>query len=96
MYLCRENGNLVCLDAATGEEYYEHRTTLYRHRSSPVYADDKIYLTSRNGIITVVKAGREFEVLARNDLGEPMSASPAISNGRIYLRTFHALYAVGR
>ena len=66
-----------------------------RHRASPVYADGKIYLTARDGVVTVVKAGRKFEVLASNDLGEPaesISASPAISNGRIYLRTFDALY----
>ena len=55
-------------------------------------------MTARDGVVTVVKAGRKFEVLASNDLGEPaesISASPAISNGRIYLRTFDALYAIG-
>jgi outer membrane protein assembly factor BamB len=94
LYLCRENGNLLVLDAETGEEIYEKRTTRDRHRASPVYGDGKIYLTARNGTITVVKPGREFEILAQNKLGEPMSASPAISNGTIYLRTFEALYAI--
>jgi hypothetical protein len=46
--------------------------------------------------VTVTKAGRSFEILAQNDLGEDMSASPAVSNGRIYLRTFEALYAIGK
>ena len=96
VYLCRENGNLVCLDAETGEQYYEERTVRERHRASPVYADGKVYITARNGIITVVKAGKEFEVLAQNEMGEEMSASPAISDGRIYLRTFDALYAIGK
>ncbi len=95
VYLCRENGNLVCIDAKTGEEFYEERTTRDRHRASPLYADGKIYTTARNGVITVVRAGREFEILAQNDLGEAISASPAVSNGRIYLRTFDALYAIG-
>jgi hypothetical protein len=45
-------------------------------------------------MVTVVKAGRNFEILAQNDMGEPISASPAISNGRLYLRTFEALYAI--
>ena len=45
--------------------------------------------------MTVVKPGKEFEILATNDLGESISSSPAISNGRIYLRTFDALYAIG-
>ena len=96
VYLCRENGNLVCVDARTGDTLYEERTVRDRHRASPVYADGKIYTTARNGIVTVVKAGRQFEVLAQNDLGESIAASPAISNGRIYLRTFNSLYAIGK
>jgi outer membrane protein assembly factor BamB len=44
----------------------------------------------------VTKAGRDFEILAQNDMGEEISASPAISGGRIYLRTFEALYAIGK
>jgi hypothetical protein len=54
-----------------------------------------VYITGRNGVITVVKAGRQFELLSQNEMGEEMSASPAISDGRIYLRTFDALYAIG-
>jgi outer membrane protein assembly factor BamB len=96
VYLCRENGNLICLDASTGEKYYEERTVRERHRASPVYADGKIYITARNGVVTVVSAGREFQMLAQNTLGEGMSASPAIANGRLYLRTEDALYAVGK
>jgi outer membrane protein assembly factor BamB len=96
VYLCRENGNLVCLDAETGEQYYEERTVRERHRASPVYADGKVYITGRNGVITVVKAGKQFEMLAQNEMREEMSASPAPSNGRIYLRTFDALYAIGK
>jgi len=95
VYLCRENGVLICLDARTGEKLYEQRTHSYRHRASPVYADGKLYLTSRDGVVSVVKAGRQFELLASNETGEDISASPAISNGRIYLRTFNALWAIG-
>jgi outer membrane protein assembly factor BamB len=95
VYLCRENGNLVCLDASTGEVHYENRTTVDRHRASPVYAGGKIYLTSRKGVITVVRAGKQFESLAQNEIGEPMTASPVIVNGRVYLRTLAALYAIG-
>src|SRR5690606_762238 len=86
VYLCRENGNLICLDAKTGEEYYQEPTERDRHRASPVYADGKIYLTGRKGVVTVVQEGKEFKILARNDMGEQISASPAISNGTIYLR----------
>lgn len=94
VYLCRENGNLLCLDARTGETLYHERTHRERHRASPVYADGHVYLTARDGRITVVKAERRFEVVAENELGEEMSSSPAISNGTIYLRTFEALWAI--
>jgi outer membrane protein assembly factor BamB len=95
VYLCLENGNLVCVDGRTGETIYEERTTADRHRASPVLADGKLYLTARKGIVTVAKVGREFEILAQNDLGEPMSSTPVFSGGRVYLRTFEALYAIG-
>lgn len=94
VYLCRENGNLICLDAKTGERIYEKLTTRDRHRASPVCADGKIYLTARNGKISVVAEGREFQMLGQNDLAESISSSPAISNGTIYFRTFEALWAI--
>lgn len=96
VYLCRENGVLICLDAVSGKELYQERAFSDRYRASPVYADGKIYLTARGGVITVVKAGPEFEILASNDMEEPISSSPVISNGRIYLRGFEALYAIGK
>lgn len=96
VYLCRENGVLICMDAESGKEVYSERAHSDRYRASPLYADGKIYLTARGGVITVVKAGPEFEILASNDMQEPMSSSPAVSNGRIYLRTFDALYAIGK
>lgn len=95
VYLCRENGGLICLDAGDGREIYQKSTRRVRHRASPVYADGKIFITSRDGEISVVKAGRQFELLHTNELGEQISASPAISGGRIYFRTFEALWAVG-
>ncbi len=95
VYLCRENGDLICLDAETGEQYYRQRTHRHRHRASPVYANGHIYLTARDGVITVVKAGREFEIVASNAMGEDIAASPAIANGTLYLRSYQALYAIG-
>ncbi len=96
VYLCRENGVLICMDAESGKELYSERAHSDRYRASPVYADGKIYLTARGGVVTVVKAGPDFEILASNDMQEPISASPAVSGGRIYLRTFEALYAIGK
>jgi outer membrane protein assembly factor BamB len=95
VYLCRENGNLFAVDAKTGEEYYpEQRTHGHRHRASPLYADGKIFITARDGTITVVKAGKEFEKLATNTMGEEIAASPIVSNGTLYVRSFNALYAI--
>lgn len=94
VYLCRENGNLIALDAKSGEQFYDQRTHADRHRASPVYADGKLFITARDGTITVVKPGKKFETLASNTLGEPQTSSPAISGRTIYLRTFDALYAI--
>jgi outer membrane protein assembly factor BamB len=97
VYLCRaENGIVECLDAKSGERVYEQSTHRDRHRASPVYADGKIYLAARDGVMTVLKAGREPEILATNKMEEAISSSPAIAAGRIYVRTFNALYAIGK
>ncbi|MCI0642370.1 MAG: hypothetical protein L0Y70_25115, partial [Gemmataceae bacterium] len=86
-----------CWEAATGKELYEERLhTDERYRASPVYADGKIYLTSREGNVGIVKAGPKFELLADNVLPDAFTASPVISNGRIYLRGFKTLYAIGK
>ncbi|MEE9603852.1 MAG: PQQ-binding-like beta-propeller repeat protein [Thermoguttaceae bacterium] len=95
VYLYRENGNLVCLDAKTGKQYYEERTHPGRHRASPVYADGKIFLAARDGRVTVVKPGKKFEIIAENDIQEPLTSSAVISGGRLYLRSYEALYAIG-
>jgi outer membrane protein assembly factor BamB len=96
VYLCREDGTLLVVDATTGKEVYQKRAHGDRHRASPVYADGLVYLTARDGTITVVRAGRKFEIVAQNKMEESMSSSPAVSNGRLYLRTFDALYAIGK
>src|SRR5262249_26147573 len=96
VYLCREQGVLICLDAKTGKEQYQETLHRARYRASPVYADGKIYLTARDGVITVAKAGPKFEKLATNRMSDQIAASPAISNGRIYIRGFEALYAISQ
>ena len=94
VYLCRENGNLICLDAETGEEVYQERTHRQTHWASPVFAGGHIYLSARDGRVSVVEAGREFKLVAQNDLDDDLLASPAISDGTLYLRTFGALWAI--
>lgn len=94
VYLCMENGDLAILNAKTGKQLDYARTHRQRHRASPVYADGRIYLTARDGLTTVVNAGDKVDIVAENDLGEDISASPAISNGVVYLRTFQNLWAI--
>lgn len=95
VYLCRENGFLICLDAKTGKEHYNQRIHPSIYRASPLADAGHIYLTARDGTFTVVKAGPVFERIAENRLADTFTASPAASNGRIYLRGWDALYAIG-
>lgn len=94
VYFSRENGVLLCLDVLTGEQVYQKSMARGKHFASPVLAEDKLYINAFSGVVTVVKAGKEFEILAQNDFGETLTASPAISNGTIYFRTFEALWAI--
>jgi outer membrane protein assembly factor BamB len=62
--------------------------------SSPVIAGGLIYMPNDDGIITVLKPGLKFEYISKNPIGEKMYASPAISNGKIYLRGFQHLFCI--
>jgi outer membrane protein assembly factor BamB len=96
VYLCGD-GKLTCLDAKTGAaKYADERTHSAIHRASPVYADGKVYLTAQDGVVTVVKAGAKFEILATNKLPDKINATPVIADGRIYIRGFDTLYAIGK
>jgi outer membrane protein assembly factor BamB len=95
VYLVQQEGIwLKCLDAKTGKQYYEERLPRSRYRASPVYADGKLYIAGRAGIVNVVKAGPKFEMLATNQMSEDINSSPVIANSRIYIRTFKGLYAI--
>ena len=95
LYMTNDVGVVTCADARTGEPVWRHRLEGVFF-ASPVAGDGKVYLTSETGETFVLRAGREPRVLARNDLGERLIASPAISGGRIFLRSDGTLFAVGR
>ncbi len=95
VYLARENGVMLVLDAKTGKQVYQKRMLADRHRSTPVAVDGKIFITGREGALTVLAAGREPNVLSEVELGESIFASPAVANGRVYVRTKKSLYAFG-
>jgi outer membrane protein assembly factor BamB len=96
IYLGNTNGVLRCFESKTGRKIYEERldpdASIY---SSLVAADGKIYCGSEDGMVYVVKAGERFEILARNSVGDPCFATPALSRGVIYFRTAASLIAIG-
>ena len=97
IYIIRDNGGVLCLDAKTGKEIYApQRIKAGTYSSSPVLADGKIYVTSEDGVTVVFKAGPQFEVLAENDMGDYCLSSPAISDGQIFIRTAKHLYCIGK
>jgi outer membrane protein assembly factor BamB len=96
LYNCRMNGVLFCYDVRSGKRLYQERlgsgTTGFT--ASAVAGDGKIYFASEDGDIYVVKAGPSFEVLSKNAMGEVCMASPALSNGVIYIRTSAHVVAI--
>ena len=90
-----DNGVLVCLDGKTGKEHYRQRLG-GACNSSPVASDGRIYLSNNEGATFVVKAGREFELLATNELGERITASPAVSGDELFYRTDSHLYCIAQ
>lgn len=95
VYLLHNDGKLKCVELATGKQIYFERTHYFQHRTSPVYADGHIYFCAKDGVCTVVKAGRNFEIVSSNEMGkEPITASPAIADGTLLIRTYKTLYAI--
>lgn len=95
IYMANDAGVASCFDAKTGEKIWQARTEGI-FSASPVAGDGKVYLLSETGETIVLKAGREFQVIARNDLGERLVASPAISEGQLFIRTDGFLFCIGR
>lgn len=97
-YLVKDGGIITSLDPATGTALKQGRSleALGEYYASPVAADNKIFLVSVEGKITVLKAGAQWDVLQVNDLGEEIHATPALAGGRIYVRTRSAVYCFGR
>lgn len=96
LYACRDSGILAVYDARTGEKKYRERLEDgVGFTASPVAGDGKVYFTSEEGDVYVVKAGSAYALLGKNSLGEISMATPAISRGSIYFRTRGHLIAVG-
>lgn len=95
VYLLKD-GPLTALEAKTGKVIYQQPLGVKQiYRGNMVYADGKIYIVGREGIGLVVQPGKEFKILAVNDLKEKVYASPAVASGRIYIRGWDHLYCIG-
>lgn len=97
LYSIDDRGVVHVLDAKTGDVVYgPQRLKPGTYSSSPILAGDRIYALNEDGLTTVIKSGREFQVLAENPLGEYALGSLAASNGQIFIRTGQHLYAIGK
>jgi outer membrane protein assembly factor BamB len=93
--MANDVGVLTAIDAAKGERLWQERVDGV-FSASPVAGGGHVYFVAENGDTVVVKAGRAPQIVNRNALGERVIASPAISNGQIFIRTDDHLVAVGK
>ncbi len=95
LYMANDVGAITVLEAETGKRIWQERVGgLFS--ASPVAADGKIYFVSETGEVIVLRAGREPAVAARNDLGERLMGSLAVSNGQLFIRSDDRLFCIGK
>jgi len=96
LYVLANNGVLDAYDLQTGDEIYRQRLPVVGSgfSASPVAADGKIYLSNEDGEILVIQAGRTFKHLATNSMGELLMATPALSNGTMFVRSSTSVSAI--
>jgi outer membrane protein assembly factor BamB len=98
LYMINDSGILISFDPATGQVIKQGRLhgAIDKYFASPVAADDKVLLIGQGGQVSVLKAAGDWQVLKVNELDDEVFATPAIADGRIYLRTRSAMYAFGK
>jgi hypothetical protein len=95
-YMVRDGGVMTCLNARTGEEVWQERLPARGdYYASLIAAQDKLYAVSEEGEVTVVAAGPTYRVLSSNSMGERTMATPAVSDGELFIRTDQTLFAIG-
>ena len=98
LYTIKDGGILSALDPANGRVHKQARLAgaVDNYYSSPVAADGRIFVVSEAGKLSVVKAGKDWELLSLNDMNEPCYATPALADSRVYVRTQTRLYCFGK
>ena len=94
LFLLGDGGQMTCINPEDGDEFWYERVTGEAY-ASPIIIDGKVYCFSRQGEMVVLAAKDELEVLGKHDFGEGIFATPAVSGGRMYVRTFNRLISVG-
>ncbi len=94
LYVVADGGTITCFEEKTGKQVWQDRLA-GGFSSSPVLIGGLLYVSSEAGRTFVLRAGPKFEVVATNDLGEGIMATPAVSGGHIFLRTNRHLYCIG-
>ncbi|MEN9676009.1 MAG: hypothetical protein RIS76_1905 [Verrucomicrobiota bacterium] len=94
LYYVSDAGVASCVEARTGKVYWSERLG-GGFSASPILADGRLYFQNEEGVGFVVEAGREFRLLARNELGERSLATPAVTEGTLFIRTEGHLYRIG-
>ena len=95
VYAPRDDGTGRAFEAESGKLLWQKRLAGKEYRASPIVADGKVYLLSKEGICTVLEEGPKYNVLAQNELTGDFYATPAISDGDIFLRSNNQLFAIG-
>lgn len=95
IYAWGDSGIVTCLKAETGETVWNERVG-GDFFGSPVCAAGKLYAVSSKGELVVIEAADQFKVLGRSDLGESSHATPAVANGRMYIRTLSHVFCIGK
>jgi outer membrane protein assembly factor BamB len=95
LFLWKENGFVTCVRAAKNDQLWSERVDGPFY-GSPIALNGRLYAITRRGDLVVIGAGEKFENIARIPLGEGSFATPAVSGGRMYLRTFTRLISVGK
>ena len=94
LYFVSDAGIATCADAKTGQVFWNERLG-GGFSASPVFADGRIYFQNEEGVGYVLKAGKVFELLAKNELGERTLASCAVTDGAMYIRGAQHLFRIG-
>jgi outer membrane protein assembly factor BamB len=94
LFLWWDKGMVTCIDAASGKRHWSKRVG-GNYSGSPICAGGKVYCISDDGQVVVLAASKEYQLLGKTSLGEDSRSTPAVSDGKMYLRTYSKLFSIG-